>query len=161
MSKQANPPPHGDRPGQGAPPPPPAWRHWLWPIALLAVVLLYILLPGINIKSPVSLSYSQFITDASAHKIKTVNFGNGASGGNTPASGQLTSGTSYTTVIPGPASPTLSQQLSRDGVKTVTASAPSSGIGTDILYWLLLLLPIIIVFWLFRRLSRGAAGGGG
>jgi len=161
MSKQANPPPQGDRPGQGAPPPPPSWRHWLWPIALLAVVLLYIFLPGINIRSPVSLSYSQFITDASAHKIKTVNFGNGASGGNTPASGQLTSGTQYTTVIPGPASPTLSQQLSKDGVKTVTASAPSSGIGTDILYWLLLLLPIIIVFWLFRRLSRGAAGGAG
>jgi cell division protease FtsH len=161
MSKQANPPPQGDRPGQGAPPPPPNWRHWLWPIALLAVVLLYIFLPGINIRSPVSLTYSQFTADANAHKIKTVNFGNGSSGGNTPISGQLTDGTSYTSVIPGPASPTLSQQLSSDGVKTVTADAPSSGLGTDILYWLLLLLPIILVIWLFRRLSRGAAAGGG
>src|SRR5579872_4644492 len=141
MSKQANPPPQGDRPGQGAPPPPPSWRHWLWPIALLGVVLLYIFLPGINIHSPVSLSYSQFTADANAHKIKTVTFGNGSSGGNTPISGQLTNGTSYTSVVPGPASPALSQQLTSDGVKTVTADAPSSGIGTDILYWLLLLLP--------------------
>jgi hypothetical protein len=54
----------------------------LWPIALLAVVLLYIFLPGIKVSTPVSLSYSQFIADAGAHKIKTVDFGNGASGSN-------------------------------------------------------------------------------
>src|SRR6202046_2603076 len=161
MSKQANPPPHGDRPGQGAPPPPPAWRHWLWPIALLGVVLLYILLPGINVHTPVSLSYSQFTADVHAHKIKTVDFANGASGSNTPVSGQLTNGTSYTTVIPGSASPQFSQTLAADGVKTVTATPPSSGLGTDILYWLFLLLPIIVVFWLFRRMSRGGGGAPG
>src|SRR6202046_4585299 len=161
MSKQANPPPHGDRPGQGAPPPPPAWRHWLWPIALLGVVLLYILLPGVNVHTPVSLSYSQFTADVHAHKIKTVDFANGASGSNTPVSGQLTNGTSYTTVIPGSASPQFSQQLAADGVKTVTATPPSSGLGTDILYWLFLLLPIIVVFWLFRRMSRGGGGAPG
>src|ERR1700733_12891528 len=161
MSKQPKPPPPGDKPVGSAPPPPPAWRHWLWPIALLGVVLLYILLPGINVHTPVSLSYSQFTADVHAHKIKTVDFGNGSSGSNTPASGQLTSGTSYTTVIPGQPSAALSQQLSASGVKTVTATPPSSGLGTDILYWLLLLLPIILVIWLFRRLSRGAAGAGG
>jgi cell division protease FtsH len=160
MSKQPNPPPPGDKPVRTAPPPPPAWRHWLWPIALLAVVLLYILLPGINIKTPVSLTYSQFIADASAHKIKTVNFGNGSSGANTTATGTLTNGTSYTTVIPGSASPAFSQQLSADGVKTVSASAPSSGVGSILLYFLFLLLPIIFVIWLFRRMSRGGAGGG-
>src|SRR5258707_4542106 len=159
MSKQPNPPPPGDKPVRTAPPPPPGWRHGLWPIALIAVVLLAYFLPGINIKTPVSLSYSQFIADASAHKIKTVDFGNGASGSNTTVTGTLTNGTSYTTVIPGPASPALSQQLTADGVKSVTATPPSSGLGTTILYWLFLLLPIIIVFWLFRRMSR--AGGGG
>jgi cell division protease FtsH len=160
MSKQPSSPPPGDRPARQAPPPPPAWRHWLWPIGLLAVVLLYILLPGINIKTPVSLTYSQFISDATAHKIKTANFGNGASGSNTTVTGTLTSGTSYTTVIPGPASPTLAQQLSADGVQKVTASAPSSGVGSILLYFLFLLLPIIFVIWLFRRMSRGGAGGG-
>jgi cell division protease FtsH len=159
MSKQPNPPPPGDKPVPSAPPPPPAWRHWLWPIGLLAVVLLYILLPGINVKTPVSLSYSQFIAAASAHKIKTVDFANGSAGANTPASGTETNGTSYTTVIPGPPTPTLTQQLAADGVKTISATAPSSGLGTDLLYWLILLAPIVLVIWLFRRMSRGGAAG--
>ena len=103
MSKQPNPPPPGDKPVRTAPPPPPKWRHWLWPIALLAFLVLYLFLPGIHVKTPVSLSYSQFIADAGAHKIKTVTFANGSSGSNTPASGDLTSGKSYTTVIPGQA----------------------------------------------------------
>jgi cell division protease FtsH len=161
MSKQQKAPPPGDKPVGSAPPPPPAWRHWLWPIGLLAVVLLYIFLPGINVRTPVNLSYTQFTADVHAHKVKTVDFANGASGSNTPVSGQLTNGTSYTTVIPGSASPQFSQQLAADGVKTVTATPPSSGLGTDILYWLFLLLPIIVVFWLFRRMSRGGGAAGG
>jgi cell division protease FtsH len=161
MSKQPNPPPPGDKPIRTAPPPPPAWRHWLWPIALLAVVVLYLFLPGIHVTTPVSLTYSQFITDASAHKIKTVDFGNGASGSNTTATGTLTDGKSYTTVIPGQPTTALSQQLTRDGVKSVTATPPSSGLGTELLYWLILLLPFIIVFWLFRRMSRAGGGGAG
>src|SRR5258708_16072584 len=159
MSKQPNPPPPGDKPVRTAPPPPPGWRHGLWPIALIAAVVLFLFLPGITIKTPVSLSYSQFTADASAHQIKTVVFGNGSSGSNTTATGNLTSGKAYTTVIPGPPTPALSQQLSADGVKSVTATPPSSGLGTDLLYWLFLLLPVIVVVWLFRRMSR--AGGGG
>ncbi len=159
MSKQPNPPPPGDKPVPTAPPPPPAWRHWLWPIALLAFFALFLILPGISVKTPVSLSYSQFVADASAHKIKTVTFASGSSGANTTASGDLKNGSSYTTVIPGPPSTALSQQLAADGV-SITASAPSSSLGTDLLYWLILLLPFIFVIWLFRRMSRGSAGGG-
>src|SRR5258708_20224494 len=107
MSKQPNPPPPGDKPVGTAPPPPPRWRYGLWPIALIAVVLLAYFLPGINIKTPVSLSYSQFIADASAHKIKTVDFGNGASGSNTTVTGAPTNRTAYTTGISGPPSPPL------------------------------------------------------
>ena len=163
MSKQqqSNPPPQGDKPNASAPPPPPAWRHWLWPIALVATIALYIFLPGIHVNEPVSLSYSQFIADANAHKIKTVTFGNGSGGSNTPASGELTDGKSYATVIPGPPTPQLSQELTADGVKTVSAAAPSSSLGSDLLYWLFLLLPFVFVFWLFRRMSRGAGAAGG
>jgi len=160
MSKQPKPPPPGDKAHPTAPPPPPGWRHWLWPIALLATVLLYIFLPGISVKTPVSLDYSQFITDASAHKIKTVDFANGASGSNTPVTGTLTSGQSYTTVIPGQPTTALTAQLTADGVKTVTATPPSSGLGSDLLYFLFLLLPFIVVFWLFRRMSRGGGAAG-
>jgi cell division protease FtsH len=161
MSKQPNPPPPGDKPVNSAPPPPPAWRHWLWPIALLAFFALWLILPGINVKTPVSLSYSQFVADANAHKIKTVTFSSGSNGANTPATGELTNGKSYETVIPGTPTTTLTQQLSSDGVKTITANPPSSGLGTDLLYWLILLLPFILVFWLFRRMNRGAGGGAG
>jgi cell division protease FtsH len=161
MSRQPIPPPPGDRPVPTAPPPPPRWRFSLWPIALITVVLLYIFLPGIKISTPVSLSYSQFIADAGAHKIKTVDFGNGASGSNTTATGDLTDGKAYTTVIPGPPTTALSQQLSADGVKSVTAQPPSSGLGTDLLYWLFLLLPFIIVWWVFRRMSRASGGAAG
>jgi cell division protease FtsH len=161
MSKQPNPPPPGDKPVRTAPPPPPRWRHWLWPIALLAFIGLYFFLPGINVNTPVSLSYSQFISDVNAHKIKTVTFESGSSGSNTPATGELTSGKSYTTVIPGQPTTQLSQQLSTEGVKTISAAPPSSGLGTELLYWLILLAPFIIVFFLFRRMARagGAAGG--
>jgi cell division protease FtsH len=38
MTKQANPPPPGDRPTPTAPPPPPAWRQWLWPVTIDAEV---------------------------------------------------------------------------------------------------------------------------
>ncbi|HUD39454.1 MAG TPA: ATP-dependent zinc metalloprotease FtsH, partial [Streptosporangiaceae bacterium] len=161
MSKQPNPPPPGDRPAGTAPPPPPGWRLWLWPLALLAVVLLYVFLPGIHITTPVNLSYSQFISQANTHKIKTVTFGNGTSGSNTTATGDLANGKSYTTVIPGQPTAALSAQLTKDGVKSVTAQAPSSGLGTDILYWLLLLLPIVVVFWLLRRMARAGGAGAG
>ncbi len=36
MSKQAKPPPPGDKPVPTAPPPPPRWRHLLWLVALIA-----------------------------------------------------------------------------------------------------------------------------
>src|SRR5262245_20324565 len=157
MSKQPSAPPPGDKPAPTAPPPPPAWRHWLWPIALIATVALYVLLPGINNSSTVTLNYSQFSHAASQHEIKDITFSSSSNGGNTSASGTLTNGKSYTTVIPGAPTTQLANQLRTDGVK-VTASANSPGLGTELLYWLILLAPLIFVFWLFRRMSRGAAG---
>jgi cell division protease FtsH len=96
---------------------------------------------------------AQFIADTGAHKIKTVTFA--SSTGNTPATGTLASGKSYTTIIPGQPSPALNQQLTGDGVQ-ITASAPGSGFGTELLSWLILLLPLLFVFYLFRRMARGA-----
>jgi cell division protease FtsH len=160
MSKQPVPPPPGDRPAPTAPPPPPSWRFWLWPVAIAAMVALYLFLPAIHAAPTVNLTYSQFSANATAHKIKTITFGNGSSGSNTPASGTLTSGKNYTTVIPGPASTALSNQLTGEGVK-VTADQPSSGIGSEVLSWLILLLPLIFVFYLFRRMAKGSGAAGG
>src|SRR6266851_4584084 len=70
----------------------------------------------------------------------------------------LTYSKSYTTVIPGAPSTQLANQLRADGVKNVTASANSPGLGSELLYWLVLLAPLVFVIWLFRRMSRGATG---
>src|ERR1022692_1597679 len=156
MSKRPVPPPPGDKPVPAAPPPPPGWRHWLWPAALGLTLLLYIILPGLHAGKQVTLSYSQFISDASAHKIKDVTFGSSGTGSNTPATGTLTSGQGYTTVIPGLATPALSAQLTADGVKDVTALPQVESVSTELFYLLILVLPFIFVFYLFRRMSRGA-----
>jgi cell division protease FtsH len=157
MSKRPIPPPPGDKPVRTAPPPPPRWRHWLWPITLIVMLLLYTFLPALHGSTSAQLSYSQFISDATAHKIKTVTFESGASGSNTVAFGDLTSGKSYTTVIPGQATTALSQQLTTDGVTSVNAQPPSSGLGSVLLSLLIILLPLGVLFYLFRRMSRGAA----
>jgi cell division protease FtsH len=160
MSKQPVPPPPGDRPIRTAPPPPPRWRFWLWPVALLATLSLYYFLPAIHTQSPVSLNYSQFTAQAAAHKVKTVTFENSSSGSNTVATGDLTNGKTYETVVPGQVSTALSQQLGTDGVK-VTAEPPSSGTGSVVLSWLILLLPLGLLFYFFRRMAKAGGASGG
>jgi len=118
--------------------------------------LLYVILPGLHASKQVTLSYSQFISDASAHKIKDVTFGSAAAGSNTPATGTLTSGQAYTTVIPGNPTPALSAQLTADGVQKVAAVRQGQSFLSGLFYLLILVLPFIFVFYLFRRMSRGA-----
>jgi len=161
MSKQPSSPPPGDRPVNSAPPPPPSWRYWLWPLALLATIVLYIFLPAIHYQAPVNLNFSQFESQAAAHKVKTANIENSSNGSNTVATGQLANGKSYTTVIPGVPTTTLNNQLRADGVKA-NYSAPSSGLGSILLSLAVLILPLLLIFWVFRRMARasgGAAGG--
>ena len=160
MTKKPVPPPPGDRPVRTAPPPPPSWRYWLWPAALIAMVVLYLVLPAVHGTSPVSLNYTQFSGQVTAHKVKTVTFASTSSGSNTEASGTLSDGKTYETVIPGTPSTTFSQELAKDGVK-VTADAPGSSFGSELLSWLIILLPLIFIFYLFRRMAKnsGAAGG--
>jgi cell division protease FtsH len=160
MTKKPVPPPPGDRPVRTAPPPPPGWRYWLWPAALIAMVVLYLVLPAVHGQSPVNLNYSQFSSQVTAHKVKTVTFASGVSGSNTEASGTLANGKTYETVIPGGPSTAFSQQLATDGVK-VSASPPGSSFGSELLSWLIILLPLIFIFYLFRRMAKnsGAAGG--
>ncbi|MHB1873756.1 MAG: ATP-dependent zinc metalloprotease FtsH [Streptosporangiaceae bacterium] len=153
MTKQASSPPPGGRPAPAAPPPPPGWRHWLWPVAIGASLVLWVVLPALPKGGvPVhGLTYSQFLGDVSAHQVKTVTI---TSAGQ--ASGTLASGHDYTTVIPVQlAGSGLLDRLQAAGVQ-ITASAPGSSFGSQALSWLLLLLPLVFIFWLWRRLSRGA-----
>ena len=159
MSKQPQSPPPGDKPAPTAPPAPPGWRHWLWPLALLAAVLLFLALPRVG-SPPVNLTYSAFLSDVHAGKVKTFTLDN-STGSTAPATGTLTDNKDYTTVVPLPFAGTPLETTLQSSNVQIEAAAPSSGLGTELLYWLILLLPFILVFWLFRRLSRGAAGAGG
>ena len=154
------PPPPGDRPTPTAPPPPPAWRHWLWPIAIGLVLVAWIFLPAIHTRGQVTLTYSQFLSDVNAHKVKTVTIAS-SSTSNAAATGTLTNGSDYTTVIPVQlAGPTLTSKLQAAGVQ-ITAAEPSSSFGSVLVSWLILLAIFVLPLLLWRRLSRGAAGGAG
>jgi cell division protease FtsH len=157
MSKQPSAPPPGDKPAPTAPPPPPSWRHWLWPAALLAALSLFLLLP----RTPsVTLTYSTFLSDVSAHKVKTFTLDN-STGSTAPVTGTLKNGDHYTTVIPLPFGGTPLESTLQKADVQIEAAAPSTGIGTQLLYWLILLAPFFVVFWLIRRMSRAGAAAGG
>jgi cell division protease FtsH len=154
MSKQAKPSPPGDKPAGSAPPPPPAWRNWIWLIMLVVIFGLFFLLPTRSAST--SLTYSQFLSDVSAHKVKTVELASTDGG---TSSGTLTNGTSFTVVIPPQAGQELLTELQTNSVQVSSAPA-GNGFGTTVLIYLITFgLPIVLFIWLFRRLSRGAAGG--
>ncbi|HEY6497169.1 MAG TPA: ATP-dependent zinc metalloprotease FtsH [Trebonia sp.] len=154
MSKQASPPPPGDKPAPtNPPPPPPAWRHWLLPVGILAALFLWIYLPAVHSAGSTSLTYSKFLSDVTAHSVKTVTI---AQPGGT-SSGALTNNTNYTVVIPPQAGQSLLDQLQSNNVQ-ITGSTTSPGFGSELLDWIIILLPIVLIFWFYRRLSRGAGG---
>ncbi len=156
MSKQQSSPPPGDKPAPTAPPPPPGWRHWLWPIALLATVALWFFLPSLSSPSTENLTFPQFQTDLAKHQVKTVQLGSVENGANTPITGSLKNGNDFTTVGP-PNTPSLASQIKALGV-TPTYGSTSTGLGGEVLYLLVILAPIVFVIYLFRRISRGGAG---
>jgi cell division protease FtsH len=155
MTRQALPPPPGDRPTPTAPPPPPVWRNWLWPVAVGLSFLLFLWLPALHTKSVPTdkLSYSQFLDDVSSHQIKTVTI---SSTGN--ASGTLANGHDYTTLIPVElAGSSLLDRLEAAKV-SVVATSPGTSTVAQVLSWVSLLLPFLVIFWIWRRVSSGASG---
>jgi cell division protease FtsH len=156
MSKQASTPPPGDKPTPGkTPPPPPAWRHSLLPLAIVVAFFLWIFLSPLHGSSSTNLTFTQFQNDLSAKTVKTVDIPQGTG----TATGTLKNGTNFTVTLPSPQPDSLSTQLTASGAAT-SYSVPSSGFGSELLSWLILLLPIALFGWLYLRLSRGAAGGG-
>jgi cell division protease FtsH len=152
MSKQVSPPPRGDKSTPQVPPPPPAWRHWVWPIMIFVIFALYLFLPTRTTST--SLTYSKFLADAGNHQVKTIDI---AQTGGT-SSGTLTNGKSYTVVIPPQAGETFLTTLATDNVQ-VTSAASGQGFGTEVLVYLIVFgLPILLFGWFFRRLSKSGGG---
>src|ERR1700757_3208656 len=137
MSKTPAAPPPGDKPVRTAPPPPPAWRHWLW-IGWLVVILLYVVTSFVHTTQPSELSYSQFIGNVSAHKVKTVDIPSPSSAGaNVTLTGTLANGKQFQAVTP-PVTPgsTVSNELQANHVAISYQSGGSSG-WSELLYFLL------------------------
>jgi cell division protease FtsH len=121
---------------------------------IFVIFALFFLLPTRSTST--SLTYSQFLSDVTQHQVKTVQLASTSGGTST---GTLTNGKTFTVVIPPQAGQNLLTTLQNDGVQI--SSAPSgNGFGTTVLIYLITFgLPIVLFIWLFRRISRGAAGG--
>jgi cell division protease FtsH len=117
-----------------------AFFLWLW-------------LPALHSSGQTTLSYSQFLSDVGKHTVKTITI---AQPGGT-STGTLTNGTDYTVVIPPQASQSLLDKLQTNNVQ-ITSSTSSPGFGSELLSWVITLLPFIILVWFWMRLSRGASG---
>jgi cell division protease FtsH len=152
MTKQATSPPTRDQGAHTAPPPPPAWRHYLWLIATAIFLVLFFVLPTTSGQQKVTLNYSQFLHDVSGKKVKDVTIAPSGA-----ASGTLKDGKSYTTAIPPQAGQSFLTQLQKNGVQ-ITAETSGTSFGSEVLSWLILLLPFLILGYLWWRLSKGAAG---
>ncbi len=153
MSKQAKPPPPGDKPTGSAPPPPPSWRNWLWPITILAIFILFFVLPTRSTST--SLTYSQFLSDVSSHQVQSLQISGSVGGTST---GTLKNGTHFTVVIPPQAGQESLTNLTTN-IPSVSTAPSGQGFGTEVLIYLIVFgLPILLSIWLFRRISRGAGG---
>ncbi|HYS38055.1 MAG TPA: ATP-dependent zinc metalloprotease FtsH [Pseudonocardiaceae bacterium] len=153
MTKQATPPPLGDRPTPTAPPAPPAWRHWLLPAALIVGALLWIWVPTFqrNNTPTHSLTYTQFLSDVDTHQIKDITIQTTGQAG-----GTLTNGHDYTTVIPTQAGSALLDRLGKANVSITAAPPATTSVWSSVLSWVLILGPFLLIIWWWRRLSRGA-----
>jgi cell division protease FtsH len=155
MSKTPLAPPPGDKPVRTAPPPPPAWRHWLW-LAALVVALLYILPSIVHNTRQTQLTYSQFVSDVSAHKIKTASIPSPTTAGaNVTVTGTLSNGSAFSTVTPSiPSGSPLADSMRAAGVAISYQSAGSSIGGVLLNLLIFIVLPFGLVFYLFRRMAR-------
>jgi cell division protease FtsH len=155
MSKTPATPPPGDKPVGSAPPHPPGWSRWLW-LLWLVVILLWVVPSFVHTTPTTPLNYSQFTSDVTAHKIKTVSIPSPSSeGANVTVTGTLTNGKDFSAVTPPitPGSP-LASSLKSAGV-AITYQAPPSSLGGVVFEVVIfLLLPFLLLFFFFRWMAR-------
>ncbi|MDA8290319.1 MAG: ATP-dependent zinc metalloprotease FtsH [Actinomycetota bacterium] len=152
MTKHASSPPTRDRGAPSAPAPPPAWRHYLWLLALGLFVALYVVLPTTQGAKSVTLNYSQFLHDVAAGRVKTVTLDTTGA-----ATGTLSDGSSFTTAIPSQAGQAFLDELDAHGVQISTQTSGAT-FGAEVLSVLILMSPFLVLGYFWWRLSRRSAG---
>jgi cell division protease FtsH len=124
-------------------------------VAIGLSLLLWLVLPSAHIsRTPTdNVTYSQFLSDVDAHQVKSVTIHVDGK-----ASGALADGHNFDTVIPVQlVGPTLLDRLEAAKV-SIVAAAPGTSFGAAVLSWIILLLPFLVLGWLWVRLSKGASG---
>ncbi len=117
-----------------------------------------VFLVTMDTRSVATLTYSEFLADVDAHKVETVSIDTTTG----RAEGELTDGTAYTTTVPLPlAGPALMDRLTAAKVDVDAVAASGGSAVSALLSWMLLLGPILLLWWLFSRSMRGAGGAGG
>jgi cell division protease FtsH len=120
---------------------------------ILAIFVLFFVLPTRSTST--SLTYSQFLSDVSSHKVQSLQISGSVGGTST---GKLKDGTSFTVVIPPQAGQDSLTNLT-ENIPSVSTAPSGQGFGNEVLIYLIVFgLPILLFFWLFRRISRGAGG---
>jgi cell division protease FtsH len=149
-----NMPGDGNTPGK-PPSPPPRWRHWLWAVGIIGALVLWYFLPAVHTTPSATLTYSQFISDVNAGKVKSVSIPQ--NGG--VSSGELKDNSQYTVTLPSVgASPQLLDQLTSKGVDT-NGTAQSASVSSELWSWLFIILIFALPMLFFLRMSRGAMQG--
>jgi cell division protease FtsH len=124
----------------------------LWVGATLLVAIYVVVAFGLPTNST-DLTYSEFLARADSQQVRSVQIQ-----ANGEASGELSNGHSFTTVIPAElAGPDLIKELLSDGVELTAKPASSSGWSTGLFAVLFAVAPFVLLFWL---LGRGARRGG-
>ena len=118
----------------------------------MAFIVLFFLVPATSTKSPITLNYSKFLSDVTAHEVKTVTLETTG-----VATGTLRDGKSYTTAIPSQAGQTFLGELRANGVQ-ITAETTGTSFGTDVLSWLILLSPFLLFGYIWFRMSKRSGG---
>ena len=134
-----------------------SWILWLLAAIVLIGVGVGLFLPSAFGTPTANLTYTAFVGDVETHKVSTATISADGSVG-----GTLSSGQSYTTVIPTPIAGQPVLATLRAAHVAVTFMPPSQGsfwstLGT----WLLILGPIALVWWYIARTARRAGSSGG
>ena len=122
----------------------------------MAALVLWIVLPAAHSTPQVSLNYTQFQSKVIAHQVKSINLGESGQ----TSTGVLTDGKHFTTVVPAQAGSSLLTELQNNKVQ-ITAAPTGASFGSEVLSWAIILLPLLLFGFIWYRLSRNAAGGGG
>jgi len=128
------------------------WR-WVWILLIVAFVAVLLVPNLLSHNASKSLTYSQYMSDVSAHKVNTANIDNNSG----VITGKLKTGQQYTSNGPNPVIADDVKTMQKDGV-TVTFSTPSDIVGQLLPYVLFLGIGIVLMVFISRQ-ARGQMSG--